>query len=314
VPGEPERRYTANDLAADAAAAGTVVSTRLIIDWVSRGLLDRPHRRGLGRGKGTLATWPESQRKLFLVLLEKQRQGVKRLTTLCNVPVTLWLDSEGLDRDYVPLRQARRSLATWATASRAGPVRAARHTAEQLIEQQGMPHISHRARRALIDAIVTASGGGQLDLDLLYDAARQAFTSERFAALWVRTIEARFAAIDGLDEIDDQTFETARMMVNQTSAIYGDQRLAGATNDEERRQRAIELINELSNNACLGLLTALGILELARLGPAIPDKSAPRPLQRPGATARGAHTPHADEHAAARRRVDRGSPQRASAS
>ena len=113
MPDESERTYTAADLAADATAAGAPVSTRLITDWVERGLLDRPRRRGLGRGRGTVATWPENQRQLFLALLDQRRRGVKRLATLCNLPVTIWLDSEGLDLEYVPLRQVRRCLATW---------------------------------------------------------------------------------------------------------------------------------------------------------------------------------------------------------
>ena len=268
--------------------------------------------RGLGRGRGTVATWPEDQRKLFLALLEQRRRGVKRLATLCNLPVTFWLDSEGLDRDYVPLCQVRRCLATWTTTYRAGPRRAARHTAELLIEQQGMPHISQRARRALIDAVVVATCGGPLDRGSLHDAARGAFASERFAGLWLRTIEARFAAFERLEDIDDETFETARSMVNHSAAIYGHQQLSAATSDEERRQRADELINELSTNACVGLLTALGFLELAREPDhTIPDKSPRRDRESPGAGTEGVIF-DAAQHATARRRAGRGSPQRAS--
>ena len=272
----PDREYTADDLLAAAADAGVTVSGRLITNWVAKGLLDRPRVRGLGRGRGTVATWPEDQRQLFLALLE-QRRGVKRLATLCNLPVTVWLDSEGLDRDYVPLSQVRRCLATWATAYRAGPRRAARHTAELLIEQQGMPHISQRARRALIDAVVAATGGGPLDRGSLHDAARRAFDSERFAGLWLRTIEARFAAIERLEDIDDETFETARSMVNQAATTYVDQRLAmprvpgsvlavdlRATHFAARRARAFEVVGELASNTCLSLLTVLGFVQLAR--------------------------------------------------
>jgi hypothetical protein len=302
---ESEPRYTANDLVAASANAGMPVSARLIHDWVAKGLLDRPLVRGLGRGKGKVSTWPESQRQLFLALLEQRRRGVKRQATLCNMPVTLWLDSEGLDREYVPLRQVRRCLATWGAAHRAGPRRAARYTAEQLIGQQGTPHISQRARRALIDAVVAATGGGQLDRESLSVAAQQAFGSERFAELWVRTIEARLAAIQRLDAFDDQTFETARSMLNQTAAIYTERQLAAAANEKARRERAFELLNELSSNACVGLLTALGFLELARRqGQTITDKSPPRPLERPGGTARGGIAPHADQHASARQRPD----------
>jgi hypothetical protein len=68
----------------------------------------------------------------------------------------------------------------------------------------------------------------------------------------------------------------------------------------------------LLKNACIDTLTILGFLELAHgHGQTIPDKSAPRPRQRPGATARGGTAPHADQHATARRRAARTS-QRAS--
>ena len=305
--------YTADDLLAAAADAGATVSGRLITDWVAKGLLDRPRVRGLGRGRGTVATWPEDQRQLFLALLEQRRRGVKRLATLCNLLVTVWLDSEGLDRDYVPLRQVRRCLATWATVYRAGPRRAARHTAELLIEQQGMPHISQRARRALIDAVVTATGGGPLDRGSLHDAARRAFDSERFAGLWLRTIEARFAAIERLEDIDDETFETARSMVNQAATAYGDQQLDRTTSKDERRQRAFELVSELASNACLSLLTVLGFLELARRQvQTIPDKSPRRDRESPGAGTEGVIL-DAAQHATARQRAGRRSPQTASA-
>jgi hypothetical protein len=160
-----------------------------------------------------------------------------------------------------------------------------------------MPNLSRRARRALIDAVVLATGGGALDRDALHRAAQGAFGSERFAELWVRTLEARFVAIDRLDAIDNRTFETARSMVNQGAAAYADQRLVlprvpgsalavdlRATHFAARRARAFDLINELSSNACLSLLTMLGFLELAHgYGQTISVKSAPATA----ATARG---------------------------
>jgi hypothetical protein len=72
-------------------------------------------------------------------------------------------------------------------------------------------------------------------------------------------------------------------------------------------------------------LLALGSAAVQRaLGPAdsqlldialyaLESKSAPRPRQRPGATARGEPAPHAAQHATARRRAGRGRPQKASA-
>ena len=155
-----------------------------------------------------------------------------------------------------------------------------------------MPDLSRRVRRALIDAVVTATGGGALDSASLHGAARRAFESERFAELWVRTIEARLAAIERLDSFDDQTFERARSMVNVSAAAYGDQQLGRATSADERRERAFELSLSFQATPALSLLTVLGFLELARRqGQTIPNKSAPRPRERPGATARGGNLP-----------------------
>jgi hypothetical protein len=291
----PERRHTASDLVADAAAAGMPASARLITDWVAKGLLDRPRVRGLGRGKGTVATWPESQRRLLLALLEHRQRGVKRLATLCNMPVALWLDSEGLDDEYVPLRQVRRCLATWGATHKATSTRAARYTAELLIEEQSSPQLSRRARHALIDAVVDATGSGPLDRVALRTAALEVFRSERFAELWVRTVEARFTALSQLDGFDDATFHTARSMVNASAAIYIDRELGEAAREDLSRERAFELLNELAGNACGGLLTSLGLLELTRQqGSTIPDNSPPRPLTRPGGTAHGGTAPWTD--------------------
>jgi hypothetical protein len=196
-------------------------------------------------------------------------------------------------------------LSTWA-GYRTGSARAARRGAEQLITQWGGPQVSERGRNLLIDAVSRATGGAKLDRKSLLEAARQAFASERFAELWTATVEVRYAAIDQLDKIDDQTFEKARSQVNLTAAAYGERQLGGSTGDE-RRKRATEVVNELAKNACLALVTALGF-ELAHRDnqAAIPDKSAPRPLQRPGATARGGISPHADQQPTARPQPGRG--------
>lgn len=282
----PEQRYTVTDLLAAAAVAGSPVSGRLITDWVARGLLDRPVVRGLGRGKGTDASWPEEQHKLFALLLQHRQKSGRRLATLCNIPVTLWLDSEGLDHDLIPVRQVRRALASWADTYRAVPKRAARHTAEELIKQYVSPRISTYAQRQLINATMHATAGGELDRDALAAAGLRAFRSERFVAQWVRTVEGRLAAIDRLDSFDDGVYEQARATVNQSAGAYAKQELDAAGTQQAREQRAWELINELANNACLALLSALGFLELARREPPT-EKSPARPLTRPAGTAHG---------------------------
>src|SRR5947207_3156341 len=101
-----ERRYTLEQLVGAGMDAGFEPTTRLAKDWASLGLLDHARRRGRGRGKGVEGTWPESQKELFLLLLAK-RPEVKRIATLCNVPVAIWLL---WGDDFVPLRQARLAL------------------------------------------------------------------------------------------------------------------------------------------------------------------------------------------------------------
>jgi hypothetical protein len=56
--------YTADQMVAAATGEGLPSSRRLVRDWVELGLLDRPRKRGLGRGKGTVAIWSENQLQL----------------------------------------------------------------------------------------------------------------------------------------------------------------------------------------------------------------------------------------------------------
>jgi hypothetical protein len=87
------------------------VSARLVTDWESKGLLDRPERKshGKGGGRGAAYVWPDNQRDLFLTLLAK-RSSVKSIAGLCVIPVGIWLY---WGDDWVPLRQVKVALQTW---------------------------------------------------------------------------------------------------------------------------------------------------------------------------------------------------------
>jgi hypothetical protein len=50
---------TLDDLCADMAATGRCLTRRAARDWWTKGLLPRPRRRSLGRGKGTETFWTE---------------------------------------------------------------------------------------------------------------------------------------------------------------------------------------------------------------------------------------------------------------
>src|SRR5207247_974801 len=101
-------------------------------------------RRGLGRGKGSVAVWPFKQAELFVDLLAlRQRHRVAHVATLANVPVLGWLYSEAA----TPLRQIRRALATWCGRHRrkTGVSRdAAKRAARQLIKSIEHPQASVR--------------------------------------------------------------------------------------------------------------------------------------------------------------------------
>jgi hypothetical protein len=139
---------------------------------------------------------------------------------LCNVPVGLWLY---FGPEYVPIRQVRRALSTyaaqyWPTSGRRG----ARLPGAWFAFAAGSD-MTRRDRERLTDAVVTFARTGALDRDALITAASRIFGPEgsgrelgpREARLspegWVRTIEARLTAIARLDALDDKAFEDARL-------------------------------------------------------------------------------------------------------
>jgi hypothetical protein len=102
-------RYTKSQMVQAALAAGHTATERLLTDWQSAGLLDQPTKKGLGRGKGIQALWPESQLRLWLLLLDKRRE-TSQVPNLCNVTVGLWLY---FGDDYATVRQVRKCMHTW---------------------------------------------------------------------------------------------------------------------------------------------------------------------------------------------------------
>ncbi len=138
---------------AAALAAGHSATSRLFTDWQSAGLLDQPTKRGLGRGKGIIALWPESQLRLWLLLLDKRRQ-TRQIPNLCNVPVALWLF---FGDSYATLDQVKKSMRTW--AQRYGPSRGhkqARQIARRLVTDLPLQRSNRNARAALVAHVATA--------------------------------------------------------------------------------------------------------------------------------------------------------------
>ena len=142
------RWYTRQQLVEFAGRHGHLIKPRLIADWVAIGLLDKGTARGRGKGKGKDYLWPENQAQLLLVLLNK-RPEAKR-STLCNLPVALWLIWGDA---YVPLRQVRRALATWADGWGLVSGSRADRTARDVLDQFDHPDAKSEDREAVRDLV-----------------------------------------------------------------------------------------------------------------------------------------------------------------
>jgi len=232
---------TKADLVALAAAVGRPVTPRLIDDWVSHGLLDQPVRRGLGRGRGSVAGWPPNQVKLLERLL-RARATARRVKTLCNIPVWLWL---AWGDEYVPLRQAKKALTTWAQGSSTTPWGHTRTAAQAAAI--GLPSsVGAKARRMVGRLLTEALERGTLDEVRLVQTLAKAPDAESL----VRVLRARFTALEAISSIDDDTYLEARASYR---ALNPPKR-AGDPDLEERM-----------TNACLDLLTLIGF-ERGRTG------------------------------------------------
>jgi hypothetical protein len=275
VEAPPKAGFTAFELVAAAEENGLQASTRLITDWVSLGLLDQPRRRGLGRGKGVMGTWPVRQAELFLDLLTlRQRQGVAHVAPLANLPVLGWLYGD----PNVPLRQTRRALATWCGRHRraTGVSRGtAKRAARQLIGSLEHPHASVRDRTALRRLLEESMRAQMFDRDAFRGAVRRVFdphdegwalgpdeaptTTEAI----VRVTEARFTALNALDDLADQEYEDARLIFVATRTEYARKFPSFAADLQGGSMFEEPTLNSLLKNACRDLLTILGMGRLA---------------------------------------------------
>jgi hypothetical protein len=261
---------TADDLVADAQALDFPATRRLITDWVRLGLLDHPGRRSLGRGRGQAkAVWPPNQRRLFQELAKK-RPTVAQLGPLFNMPVYLWLS---WGDDYVPLRQARRALATWAGKVGRPAWRQCMITAKQILAELDHAGAHPADSKALVEAIATVGYTNTLDREALLAAAKRVADPNNVGStLWlpgprmtpdgfVHLVEARTRALADLAHLSDTDFQSARRNFQASWHDYVDWR------QHQSRPRAARLFAsppdaEAVNNACVNLLTLLGLQQL----------------------------------------------------
>ncbi|MBW8485122.1 hypothetical protein [Actinomadura parmotrematis] len=148
---------TLDDMVEDARAAGFPIEKRTVHDWIGRGLLDRPVRRGAGRGSRP-GLHSENQRRLFLLLLSKREEMPKR-PALALIPLNIWL---WWGEECVPLRQALKAFSTWC-GDGASPKEACHRAARDALNQMDHPGASDTARNRFIRIFTEiAYQGGRL--------------------------------------------------------------------------------------------------------------------------------------------------------
>lgn len=257
------------DLVAAAKAQGhRRVSARMVDDWVAQGLLDRPERQPLGYGRGSApAVWPETQRELFLSLLEKRDEGMP-IAALCNLPVWVWF---WWGDTHVPLRQVQRAMQTWARAAGYPPAGRARADMRRLMGNWGHPAARRKDRRALEAALYPMVCSGRVDEAVLLPLVARVFDPEGTGVPrgpvggqlapegYVQLLQARVNALVHLDRFDDQHFEQARTVYLTTRQSYARERPRLAQGSELGEQFAEQDLSDVIMDACLDLVTLLGM-------------------------------------------------------
>lgn len=270
--------YTTEELTGEALARGyRDVSKRLIYDWSSLGLLDSPTLYSPGR-RGRPDAFPDSQRQLFLVLLEQRKRRTKQILGLCNVPVFVWL---WWGDDYIPLRQVRRALKTWGRACLADSVVGAQRAATQLLRQMNLPRYARgrmALKLALARVIVEISAGkdpdhvdwGDVEAKLLRvwsvdgtGKPRGPTGAQTTPHMIITMLQDRYRTVVRLDEFDNFLFEWARWVYRTTSREYHlhsrDYARDPALGHLHRETSTVE---HIANHACLDLLSTLGSAHL----------------------------------------------------
>jgi hypothetical protein len=263
---------TIEDLLKDARKAGYPVTSRLVTDWVSVGLLDSPARHGVGRGKGTTkGAYSGNQRQLFLELL-KERPKWTKIAPLTNVPIAWWAY---FGDEYVPLRQVKRALDTWIKAAdRSSPARS-RLATQELVKLIESPDARDIRKRRLLRLLDQANAAGRVDDPAaLQEAIQEVFDPKRTGRtlapagasispeVLVYGMVLNSGALKALREhrVTDQTFEQARADLRQGLAGYlGDHPLL-ITSAEASVQHLFSapLLQQFMSNACGDLVTAIG--------------------------------------------------------
>lgn len=223
--------YRVEDLLATARSHGLQATSRLVYDWISKGLLDHPNRRNV---KGNVSTLSREQAVLFLSLLELRSLGKrKQIGNLCNLPVALWL---WVGDDFVSRDQARRALQTWTEAYLNHPQHVLRRSTERLLPLLD-PDQKARGRRAFMTAwtrvhnlVRNTKSLASVDWHELESIAQRLMYPRKTDRLdgdgqlaaqqLVRTVRGLYEAVVGLDTADDSLLEWGRFMVTKVTTFY----------------------------------------------------------------------------------------------
>jgi hypothetical protein len=259
-------------MVADAVGGGHEVTVRLIRDWTQLGLLDRPHKRPAGRGRGSSqALYPANQRELLLTLLSKRADN--GISSLARIPVGIWMY---WGEEYVPLRQTRRAMLTWIGDPRAS-LRRARETAQTILGQLDNPSATPAARRELRKVLTDIAYTKQLDADRLERAIFDVFdpgtgrirraighpAAPLMADSVIEVTKARFTAVTHLTagKVTDEAFYHARQAHLIAYAEYAAKQraLADSTPPQIPEMYGPVTAEKALNDCCVHLLTAIGL-------------------------------------------------------
>ncbi|HXL61580.1 MAG TPA: hypothetical protein VN959_13100, partial [Mycobacterium sp.] len=195
------------------------------------GLIDQPHRRGLGRGRGRdVRRWTECQAAVFIQLYELwMRLPRLQLRTLSNVPIWLWIQH---GESMISYTQLRRALKTWFDAPRHQSRTRLRAQAARFIKTLRAFESTASDRRALAEAIVFAREEecrtGRIDTQRLRPYLQAVIGNDQVGPeasplsvdIYLDMISRNALVERHLDDYSDQQFDKARELSNVTFQQY----------------------------------------------------------------------------------------------
>jgi hypothetical protein len=272
-PADPTQ--TVEDLLAAAEAEGLVATHRTVRNWVEEGLLDRPWLRGRGPRRGVEGLWSDHQRQLFITLLRQaETQQPRRNAPLANVPVWIWLE---YGDDYVPLRQVRRALKTWAVPARHPAASSADATARSLVDRLAHPNASRAARRRFRDVVARGQAGEQVAYAEMVVAARPAIdpsetgprgrhgvrlSPEIYASYIDFVLAGADAVVEdrGGERLPDSVLRQARTLYRESRASYTAHRVEYAADPDLGHLHADGSVEAVIQSACRDLILCVGVI------------------------------------------------------